>query len=104
MSSYIKSFKSFQNAADKAAKEVEAGANPQMVKEEDAALTDPTLIDLSTKIQQYKNQINTWERDIENRKKVLAEEQKKNQAATQAAQAAAQKAAEAVPQPATPTA
>lgn len=104
MSSYIKSFKSFQNAADKAAKEVEAGANPQMVKEEDVALTDPTLIDLSAKIQQYKNQINTWERDIENRKKVLAEEQKKNQAATQAAQAAAQKAAEAVPQPATPTA
>ena len=104
MSSYIKSFKSFQNAADKAAKEVEVGANPQMVKEEDVSLTDPTLIDLNAKIQQYKNQINTWERDIENRKKALAEEQKKNQAATQAAQAAAQKAAAAVPQTAAPTA
>jgi valyl-tRNA synthetase len=104
MSSYIKSFKSFQKAEEKASQEVETGANPQMIKEEDATLTDPTLIDLNAKIQQYKNQINTWERDIESRKKVLAEEQKKNQSATQAAQAAAQKAAEAVPQPAAPTA
>ena len=100
---YVKSFKSFQNAEKKASAEVEAGANPQMIKEEDVMLTDPTLKDLSTKIQQYKNQINAWEKDIEARKKVLADEVAKKTAAAQTAQAAAQKAAEAVPQ-ATPPA
>jgi predicted double-glycine peptidase len=97
MSNYIKSFKSFQNAEEKAAKEVEAGANPQMIKEEDVTLTDPTLKDLSAKIQSYKNQINTWEKDIEARKKVLADEQAKAKAA-QATQSATQ------PAPAAPVA
>jgi valyl-tRNA synthetase len=100
---YVKSFKSFQNAEKKASTEVEAGANPQMIKEEDVMLTDPTLKDLSAKIQQYKNQINAWEKDIETRKKALADELVKKNAAAQTAQAAAQKAAEAVPQPAGPT-
>lgn len=100
---YVKSFKSFQNAEKKASAEVEAGANPQMIKEEDVMLTDPTLKDLSAKIQQYKNQINAWEKDIETRKKALADELVKKNAAAQTAQAAAQKAAEAVPQPAGPT-
>lgn len=100
---YVKSFKSFQNAEKKASAEVEAGANPQMIKEEDVMLTDPTLKDLSAKILQYKTQINAWEKDIEARKKVLADELVKKNAAAQTAQAAAQKAAEAVPQPAGPT-
>jgi uncharacterized protein YlxW (UPF0749 family) len=47
-------------------------------------LTDKTLVDLSAKVQQYKNQINQWERDIENRKKVLADETAKKQAAAAA--------------------
>jgi predicted double-glycine peptidase len=74
-----------------------------MIKEEDVMLTDPTLKDISTKIQQYKNQINAWEKDIETRKKALADELVKKNAAAQTAQAAAQKAAEAVPQTAPPT-
>ena len=70
--SYIKSFKGFQKAEEKASTEVDAGANPQMVKEEDFTLTDPTLKDLSAKILQYKTQINLWEKDIEARKTVLS--------------------------------
>ena len=80
---YIQNFTSFTNTAQK------------MVSEEtDVMLTDATLKDLDSKIQAYKNQINQWERDIANRKKVLAEEAAKkqaatsNQAATQAAPAA----------------
>lgn len=92
---YVKSFKSFQNAEEKASKEIEAGANPQMIKEEDVTLTDPTLKDLSAKILQYKTQINLWEKAIEERKKVLADEQVKKAAA-------AQNAAANQPQPATP--
>lgn len=92
---YVKSFKSFQNAEEKASKEIEAGANPQMIKEEDVMLTDPTLKDLSAKILQYKTQINLWEKAIEERKKVLADEQVKKAAA-------AQNAAVNQPQPATP--
>lgn len=67
---YIQNFTSFSNSVQK------------MVSEEtDVMLTDRTLVDLSAKIQQYKNQINQWERDIENRKKVLAEEAAKKAAA-----------------------
>lgn len=85
---YIQNFTSFTNAAQK------------MVSEEtDVMLTDATLKDLDSKIQAYKNQINQWERDIANRKKVLAEEAAKKQAAT-ANQAAAQAAPAA---PAAPT-
>lgn len=75
---YIQNFTSFTNAVQ------------NMVSEEtDVMLTDKTLVDLAAKVQQYKNQINQWEREIENRKKVLAEEAAKKQAAT-ANQAAAQ--------------
>ena len=85
---YIQNFTSFTNTAQK------------MVSEEtDVMLTDATLKDLDSKIQAYKNQINQWERDIENRKKVLAEDAAKKQAAT-ANQAAAQAAPAA---PAAPT-
>lgn len=85
---YIQNFTSFTNTAQK------------MVSEEtDVMLTDATLKDLDSKIQAYKNQINQWERDIENRKKVLAEEAAKKQAET-ANQAAAQAAPAA---PAAPT-
>jgi hypothetical protein len=93
---YVKSFKSFQNAEEKASKEVEAGANPQMIKEEDVMLTDPTLKDLSAKILQYKTQINLWEKAIEERKKVLGDTLAKNAAA-------AQNAAANQPQAPTPT-
>lgn len=77
---YVKSFTSFTNS------------NRMVSEETDVMLTDKTLIDLSTKIQQYKNQINQWERDIELRKKTLADEAVKN-AATQQAKAAEQAAA-----------
>lgn len=67
---YIQNFTSFTNTAQK------------MVSEEtDVMLTDATLKDLDAKIQAYKNQINQWERDIENRKKALAEDAAKKQAA-----------------------
>jgi len=83
---YIQNFTGFTNAKSK------------MLREEaDVMLTDKTLVDLSAKIQQYKNQINQWERDIENRKKVLADDAAKKQAA------AAAKPAPTAPQPA-PTA
>jgi len=95
---YVKNFKSFQNAEEKAAKEVEAGANPQMIKEEDVMLTDPTLKDLSAKILQHKTQINLWEKAIEDRKKVLGDTLAKNAAAAQNA------AANRPQQPATPAA
>lgn len=77
---YVKSFTSFTNS------------NRLVSEETDVMLTDKTLMDLSTKIQQYKNQINQWERDIELRKKTLADEAVKN-AATQQAKAAEQAAA-----------
>jgi uncharacterized protein YlxW (UPF0749 family) len=83
---YVQNFTSFTN-----------GKNKMLSEETDVMLTDKTLVDLSAKVQQYKNQINQWERDIENRKKVLADETAKKQAA-----AAAQPAPTA-PQPA-PTA
>ena len=83
---YIQNFTSFSNSVQK------------MVSEEtDVMLTDRTLVDLSAKIQQYKNQINQWERDIENRKKVLAEEAAKKAAAPAPATPPAQ------PAPAAPT-
>lgn len=70
---YIQNFTNFTNAVQK------------MISEEtDVMLTDATLKDLDAKIQSYKNQINQWERDIENRKKVLAEEAAKKQAAVAA--------------------
>lgn len=77
---YVKSFTSFTNS------------NRLVSEETDVMLTDKTLMDLSTKIQQYKNQINQWERDIELRKKTLADEAVKA-AATQQAKAAEQAAA-----------
>jgi hypothetical protein len=45
--SFVKSFKSFQNAEEKAATDVTLGANPQAIDEDDAAiLTDPALTQL----------------------------------------------------------
>jgi|LakMenEpi03Aug12_release.lakeMendotaPanAssembly.Ray.scaffolds.fasta_scaffold77546_6 hypothetical protein len=85
--SYIKNFKGFQKAEEKASKEVEAGANPQMVKEEDVTLTDPTLKELSAKILQYKTQINLWEKEMETRKTVLSADIAKKAAAAQTAAA-----------------
>ncbi len=70
---YIQNFTGFTNAKSK-----------MLSEEADVMLTDKTLVDLSAKIQQYKNQINQWERDIENRKKVLADDAAKKQAAAAA--------------------
>ena len=98
--SYIKSFKGFQKAEEKASTEVDAGANPQMVKEEDVTLTDPTLKDLSAKILQYKTQINLWEKDIEARKTVLSADLAKK---TNAAQTAAANQTQTTPTPVAPT-
>ena len=70
---YVQNFTSFTN-----------GKNKMLSEETDVMLTDKTLVDLSAKVQQYKNQINQWERDIENRKKVLADEAAKKQAAAAA--------------------
>ena len=92
---YVKSFKGFQNAEKKASQEVEAGANPQMIKEEDVMLTDTVLKDLSAKILQYETQITLWKKGIEDRKKVLGDTLAKN--ATAAQNAAANQT-----QPATP--
>ena len=88
---YIQSFTGFINTKER------------MVSEDaDVMLTDAVLIDLSTKIQQYKNQINQWERDIEARKKVLADTAVKN-AATQQAKSAEQAAVTAQTPPAPTT-
>jgi len=70
---HVKNFTSFINAK-----------NRMLREEADVMLTDKTLVDLSAKIQQYKNQINQWERDIENRKKILADEAAKKEAASAA--------------------
>ena len=70
---YIQNFTGFTNTKNK-----------MLSEEADVMLTDKTLVDLSAKIQQYKNQINQWERDIENRKKVLADDAAKKQAAAAA--------------------
>jgi hypothetical protein len=60
---YIKNFTNFTTS------------NEGVVSEEtDVMLNDDTLTDLSTKIQDYKNQINQWEKAILDRKKVLADE------------------------------
>lgn len=104
---YVKSFKSFQNAEDKASQEVEAGANPQMIKEEGAP-TDPALLTQYNALQKEKEvqlQLNTQKANQDT--KVLnlqkaydaavlkSNAAQKNAAANQPAQPAA---------PATPTA
>jgi len=62
---YIKNFTNFTTS------------NEGVVSEEtDVRLTDNTLIDLSKKIQDYKNQINQWEKAKLDREKVLATELK----------------------------
>lgn len=59
---YIKNFTNFTTSNEGAVSE-----------ETDVMLTDVTLTDLSKKIQDYKNQINQWEKAIEDRKNALAD-------------------------------
>ena len=59
---YIKNFTNFTTSNEGAVSE-----------ETDLLLTDDLYTDLSKKIQDYKNQINQWEKAIEDRKKVLVD-------------------------------
>ena len=61
---YIKNFTNFTTS------------NEGVVSEETDVMFDDTLTDLSKKIQDYKNQINLWEKAILDREKVLATEAK----------------------------
>jgi hypothetical protein len=85
--SYIKSFKSFQNAEKKANKEVEAGANPQMIEEDDSALlTDPALIQIRDQKRNLEKQLEQIKQQEDTKIKELTA---KAAAATQAAKNAA---------------
>jgi len=61
---YIKNFTNFTTS------------NEGVVSEETDVMFDDTLTDLSKKIQDYKNQINLWEKAILDRENVLATELK----------------------------
>jgi len=61
---YIKNFTNF------------TASNEGVVSEETDVMFDDTLTDLSKKIQDYKNQINQWEKAKLDREKVLATELK----------------------------
>jgi len=61
---YIKNFTNF------------TASNEGVVSEETDVMFDETLTDLSKKIQDYKNQINQWEKAKLDREKVLATELK----------------------------
>jgi len=61
---YIKNFTNFTTS------------NEGVVSEETDVMFDDTLTDLSKKIQDYKNQINLWEKAILDRENVLATEAK----------------------------
>jgi len=61
---YIKNFTNFTTS------------NEGVVSEETDVMFDETLTDLSKKIQDYKNQINQWEKAKLDREKVLATELK----------------------------
>ena len=61
---YIKNFTNFTTS------------NEGVVSEETDVMFDETLTDLSKKIQDYKNQINLWEKAILDRENVLATEAK----------------------------
>jgi len=61
---YIKNFTNFTTS------------NEGVVSEETDVMFDETLTDLSKKIQDYKNQINQWEKAILDRQNVLATELK----------------------------
>lgn len=102
MSSYVKSFKSFQNAADKAAKEVEVGANPQMIEEDDASiLTDPAM----TAIRDQKRNLEKQLEQIKQQEDAKLKELTAKATAAQKAEQAAKNAAVAQPTaPAAPTA
>ena len=54
MSSYVKSFNSFQKAEEKASQEVEVGSNPQMVAE-DGPPSDPQLLTQYQQLQKEKD-------------------------------------------------
>ena len=105
MSSYIKSFKSFQNAADKAAKEVEAGANPQMIEEDDASLlTDPALTAIRDQKRNLEKQLEQVKQQEDAKLKELAAKAAEAQKAAQAAKNAAVAQPTPPATPATPTA
>lgn len=96
---YVKSFKSFKNAEEKASQEVEAGANPQMVKE-DGPPTDPQLLTQYSALQKEKalqNQINLQKANQD--KRVLDLQTAYDNAVTKS-QAAQKNAATNTPEPA----
>jgi hypothetical protein len=100
--SYIKSFKSFQKAEEKASQEVDAGANPQVIEEDnESLLTDSTLKSLRDQKRALEKQLEQLKQQEDNKIKELTAKAEAEVKAKQAAQNAAvnQPAA-----PATPTA
>jgi hypothetical protein len=97
MPSYVSNFKKFMKSEE--SKEVELGANPQMVEEDDASLlTDPDLVKIQDQIRNLEKQLEAVKQQEETKLRDL-----RTKAA--AAQAEAQKQQAAAPQqPVQPTA
>ena len=99
--SFVKSFKSFQNAEEKAATDVTLGANPQAIDEDDAAiLTDPALTQLRDNKRALEKQLEVIKQQEDAKLKELAAKallDKNAQAAAKNAAASAVRAVPAVP-------
>jgi hypothetical protein len=105
MSSFVKSFKSFQTAEKKAAEEVTAGANPQMIEEDDTALlTDPALIQIRDQKRNLEKQLEQIKQQEDVKLKELTAKAAQSNQQAKAAQNAAVNQPAATPAPATPTA
>lgn len=100
---YVKSFKSFQNAEKKASDEVEAGANPQMIKEEGVP-TDPALLIQYNALQKEKELQSKINTDKANQDAKVLNLQKAYDAVVLKSNAAQKTAAANQPAPAQPAA
>lgn len=102
MPSYVSNFKKFMKSEEK--KEVELGANPQMVEEDDASLlTDPDLVKIQDQIRNLEKQLEAAKQQEETKlrdlrtKAAAAQAEAQKQQQENAAQAAAQAAQAAQP-------
>ncbi|CAB4159503.1 hypothetical protein UFOVP699_239 [uncultured Caudovirales phage] len=103
--SFVKSYKSFIKAEEKASDEVKAGANPQAVEEDDSALlTDPILDQLRKQKRNLEMQLEAIKKQEDAKIQELSKKAADAKQAAQAAQNAAVNQQQPPVQPTPPTA
>lgn len=103
--SFVKSFKSFQNAEAKASQEVKAGANPEVIEEDDSALlTDADLVRIRDSKRNLEKQLEQLRQQEDAKIKELTAKANAAKQAAQAAQNATVNQPQQPAQPAAPTA